>query len=190
MCPKSNYTRRKVTALSAILFVLLVLSASSALAQTTAYTYQGRFTDSTVMTQPTNGTYDFQFTLYDETGTAINGATIMRDDVVVTNGAFTVQLDFGAGAFPGADRSLLIEVRAGTSNGAYTPLTPRQPITSTPYSIRSLSAATADNATSLGGTAAGKFRADKRSAFERCANADGEQHLLYPKRNDGADGGF
>lgn len=156
MNSKHNYTRHSVAVLSAVLFALLMMSASSALAQTTTFTYQGRFTDTTV-NQPTNGTYDFQFTLYDETGTAINGAVIVRDDVEVTNGAFTVQLDFGAGSFPGANRSLEIAVRAGASNGAYTSLTPRQPITSTPYAIRSLSAATADNAASLGGTTAGNF---------------------------------
>jgi hypothetical protein len=63
--------------------------------------------------------------------------------VSVANGVFTVQLDFGANAFPGADRFLETSVRL-TGGGAFTILAPRQPITSTPYAIRTLSATTAD----------------------------------------------
>ena len=59
------------------------------------------------------------------------------------NGVFTVSLDFGASAFNGASRFLEIGARpAGI--GTFTPLVPRQQITSTPYAIRSLNAASAD----------------------------------------------
>src|SRR4029079_13286116 len=75
--------------------------------------------------------------------------------VGVVNGLFTVQLDFGADAFPGAARYLEIGVRkAGDST--FTTLTPRQPISSTPYAIRSASAATAaDFSGSLAGDVTG-----------------------------------
>ena len=51
----------------------------------------------------------------------------------MTNGLFTVTLDFG-NQFPGADRWLEIAVR--TNGGvSFTPLAPRQPLTPTPYAV-------------------------------------------------------
>ncbi len=46
-------------------------------------------------------------------GGAQTGVTVTRDDMTVTGGIFTVTLNFGAGAFPGADRFLEISVRPG-----------------------------------------------------------------------------
>src|SRR5262249_38251375 len=86
-------------------------------------------------------TYDLQFKLFDAlVGGNQVGATLIRDDVTVTNGIFSVSLDFGATAFPGAQRFLEIAVRPGANSGAFTPLSPLQPITATPYAIRSLNA--------------------------------------------------
>lgn len=136
----SFFLRRNLSAL----VLLLTLAAVSAFAQTTAFTYQGRFTDSTV-SQPTSGTYDFQFTLFNAAGTAI-GAAVVREDVIVTSGTFTVALDFGA-TFDGSARTLEIAVRPGTSTATFTALTPRQPITSAPYAIQALNAMNAVNAT-------------------------------------------
>lgn len=129
------------------LALLIVAQATAAFAQTTSFTYQGRLTDGGA---PASGTYDLQFTLWDafESGNqqpAGSPVTVTRSAVQVTNGVFTVQLDFGA-AFPGADRFLEIRVKR-PGDSSYTPLTPRQRITSAPYAIRSLSAATADTAT-------------------------------------------
>ncbi|HWN98287.1 MAG TPA: hypothetical protein VNS63_03350, partial [Blastocatellia bacterium] len=134
---------RRMTLLS---LMLLVVSASSTLAQTTGFTYQGRLTDAG---GPANGAYDLQFKLYDAlAGPTQVGATATLDDVAVSNGSFSVTLDFGAAAFPGTNRWLEIGVRPGVSTGAFTTLTPRQPITSTPYAI---------NAAQLGGLAASGF---------------------------------
>jgi hypothetical protein len=110
-------------------------------AQTTVFTYQGQLTDAGA---PANGDYDLQFALFDAAtaGTQI-GATLTRPNVAASNGVFTVQLDFGVNAFPGADRFLQIGVRpAGGSS--FTTLAPRQQIGSSPYAVRTLSAATAD----------------------------------------------
>lgn len=112
-------------------------------AQTTDFTYQGRLSDGANQT-PT-GAYDLQFSLCDANGCP-PALTITRDDVPVTNGIFTVSLDFGA-QFDGTARSLKIEIRRGAETGEYTTLTPLQPINSTPYAVRSLNAANADNAT-------------------------------------------
>ena len=130
--------------------VLILASAGAALAQTTSFTYQGRLTDGGT---PANGTYEIQFTLWDATAGGTQQpqpapVTITRTNVFVSAGALTVQpLDFGPSAFPGVDRYLEISVRRNAID-PLTTLSPRQQITSTPYAIRSLTAATPDTANS------------------------------------------
>src|SRR5438445_10358409 len=146
---------RRILALGAIL--ILVSAYVHAQTQTTAFTYQGRLTDAGA---PANANYDLQFALFDNssTGTQI-GSTLTRTSVAVSGGVFSVQLDFGVSAFPGANRFLEIGVRPA-SVGSFATLAPRQQISSTPYAIRTLSAATADtatNATQLGGIAASSY---------------------------------
>ncbi len=146
---------------SKLLAVLaLFIGASTAFGQSAAFTYQGRLTDGGTAA---NGIYDMQFKLYDTatvgTGTQI-GSTITKSTVMVTSGVFTVDLDFGSSAFPGAGRFLGIAVRANGSLNPYTELAPRQPVTSTPYALRTISAALADNATNatqLGGVTANQY---------------------------------
>src|SRR5439155_22471062 len=70
--------------------------------------------------------------------------TITNSTVLVTAGIFTVQLDFGAGVFSGPPRFLEIGVRTAGSPDPYTLLSPRQAVTSTPYSVRSLNSSVAD----------------------------------------------
>jgi len=129
---------------SILLLLVFLVGASVTLAQTSPFKYQGRLTDGG---GPATGAYDLQFRLYDalSAGTQI-GATVTLEDVAVSTGTFTVTLDFGAAAFPGANRWLEIDVRPGASTGAYTTLTPRQQITSTPYAVQSLNAVNAANA--------------------------------------------
>lgn len=114
-------------------------------AQTTAFTYQGKLTESNL---PANAAYDFQFKLFDALsgGTQVS-ATFPVNGVAVSGGVFTVTLDFGANAFPSAARFLEISVRqAGL--GAFITLNPRQPVTVVPYAIKSLGATAADGLTS------------------------------------------
>lgn len=151
--------------LAAVLSFLLLLCAINAQAQTAAFTYQGRLTDGAV---PAGGPYDLEFRLYDSAGVQV-GTALTREDVQVVNGVFTVTLDFGTEAFDGAARLLEIGVRPGASADAFTTLTPRQPVTSTPYALRSLNAGTAaiattaetataaTNAAQLGGVDAGQY---------------------------------
>jgi hypothetical protein len=129
-----------------VLFIILtiVLSAGAIFGQTSGFTYQGRLTDGGT---PANGNYDLQFVLFDAAdGNNQIGQTQTISNVPVSAGVFTVTLDFGANAFSGAGRFLEISMRSSGAV-AFTPLTPRQPITSTPYAVRSLNAATADTAT-------------------------------------------
>jgi hypothetical protein len=108
-------------------------TALGAFAQGTAFTYQGRLEDAGV---PANGVYDLQFTVFGvASGGAAKGGPLEVEDVAVTNGLFTVLLDFGAPPFPGASRWLAIGVRPGASTGVYTNLSPRQAITATPFAI-------------------------------------------------------
>jgi hypothetical protein len=113
------------------------------MAQTTAFTYQGKLSDSG---SPASGQYDLQFTLFDALGGgAQQGTTQTVANVAVSNGLFTVQLDFGACAscFDGTARFLEIAVKK-TTDTTFTTLAPRQPISSTPYALRSLNATAAD----------------------------------------------
>jgi len=123
-----------------LVFALLLMS-PSALAQTTAFTYQGKLQDSG---NPANGNYDFQFTLFDAVTLGNQqGSPLQRLNVSVANGIFTVQLDFTATVFAGADRFMEIGVRPA-GGGAFTVLTPRLQILSAPYAIKSAGAASAD----------------------------------------------
>src|SRR5262245_39409294 len=105
---------------------------STAQAQGTAFTYQGRLNDGA---GAASGIYDLRFAIYDSTnapGIVIAGP-ITNSAVTVVDGLFTVALDFGADPFSGAERWLEIAVK--TNGGSYTILTPRQRLTATPYAI-------------------------------------------------------
>ena len=116
----------------ALLLAWLALAAPrQALAQGTAFTYQGRLY---VGGFPAHGTYDFRFSLWKQaSGAGQLGIDLIRPALAVTRGLFTATLDFGTN-FPGEGRWLEIAVR---TNGAasYGTLAPRQPITSSPYAI-------------------------------------------------------
>src|SRR4051794_38507834 len=86
---------------------LVSLSAATITAQTTEFSYQGRLVDNSV---PANGSYDFEFRLFDAPvgGNLLGNAP--RSGVTVSDGGFTAVLDFGA-QFPGAPRYLEIAVK-------------------------------------------------------------------------------
>jgi hypothetical protein len=132
------------------LVVVVAFAGQIALAQTTEFVFQGQLQNSSA---PASGNHDFEFRLFDAVSGGVQvGTTLTRSSVSVANGTFAVKLDFG-GQFPGANRFLEIHVRQ-TGGGAFTPLTPRQAVSNTPYAVKSL---TADNATQLGGVAANQY---------------------------------
>jgi hypothetical protein len=109
----------------------LILSIQPVLAQGTAFTYQGRLDNGT---NPVNGNYDLTFALYNaSTSGAQAGSTLTNLDVGVTNGLFILREDFGA-QFNGMAYWLQIGVRTNGST-TFTPLSPRQELTPTPYAI-------------------------------------------------------
>lgn len=111
----------------------LLTAAGAAHAQgTNAFTYQGLITNGgAALTTPA----DVQFSLFD----ALSGGNQIGATVTVANvtpdaqGRVTVPVDFGSAAFTGGARFLQIAVRSPAGAGAFTTLTPRQPMTPAPY---------------------------------------------------------
>lgn len=108
---------------------------ASALAQPTAFSYQGELRSTGIKA---NGLHDFRFRLYDaiSAGSQI-GSVQCIDNVNVSDGRFSTPIDFGQLFDSTAPRFLEIEVRQDTGQGCatttgYTLLLPRYPITATP----------------------------------------------------------
>src|ERR1043166_1177043 len=130
-----------------LFLAVIAYSARNACAQTTVFTYQGSLQSGGA---PANGNFDFQFKLFDAvSGGTQQGSTLQRLNVPVTNGVFSVSLDFGGGTLPGADRFLDIAVTTA-GGGTFTALTPRQQVNSSPYAVRSLKATVADSVAASG----------------------------------------
>jgi endosialidase-like protein len=106
----------------------IALLSSAARSQTdTAFTYQGSLSDNG---SPANGEYNIDISLWDAlAGGNQIGSEIMYNGLAVSDGLLTVELDFGASAFDNTSRWIEISV-----NG--TALSPRQPVTRSPYSIQ------------------------------------------------------
>ena len=106
------------------------LSTTSPLGE--AFTYQGQLRDAT---GPVNATCHLQFTLWD----AIEGGSLVAamsplENVLLQDGFFTVQLDFGVAAFQGDSRWLEVSVSCPAGSD-YVTLTPRQELTASPYAL-------------------------------------------------------
>ncbi len=135
---------KKLDAIFLVCFCNLALYCSGA-SLDTAFTYQGRLTDNG---SPANGTYDLRVFLYDaDAGGSQVSNTVLKEDVPVVSGLFTVELDFGGESFDGGGRWLEIGVRPAASTGAFTTLSPRQPMTAAPYALYASSAGNASFAT-------------------------------------------
>ena len=105
--------------------------------QGAAFTYQGQLKQGGELV---NGNYHLRFQLWNA---LIGGAQVgLNFDVPaleITDGLFTVDLDFGSAMFDGSARWLQVHVI--TNDGAtVTTLSPRQPITPSPYAFFALSA--------------------------------------------------
>lgn len=150
--------------LAALAVFSLALSAVTAAAGDTAFTYQGSLKDTGSLA---DGSYSMTFRLYSAaTGGTPLGTTTTTVDV--TGGVFSVELDFGSDAWDNADRWLEINVNGNT-------LSPRQPVTRSPYAIttRGLDV---DSAGNVGiGTAA--------SSSERLTIQDVQPKLLLRNAN-------
>ncbi|MCP4711136.1 MAG: hypothetical protein GY869_21155, partial [Planctomycetes bacterium] len=124
-----------------ILVVIVLLCNETVQAQSlgSAFTYQGKLSESG---SPATGEYDFEFKLFDgEVSVNQQGPTVKKENVAVSTGTFTVELDFG-NVFDGDERWLVFSVRAGelADPNVYTLLSPRQEVTPAPYAIHAKTA--------------------------------------------------
>lgn len=120
--------------------LLLFLLPSVAFPQGTEFRYEGQLSDGG---SPANGSYQFEFTLWDSLsgGARAAVATLATPGAIpVSNGRFTVVLDFGPGAFTGATRWLELGVRTNNSVDPFTTVTPRQAIPTVPYAVFAMTA--------------------------------------------------
>ncbi len=133
-----------------------VVLSSHAFAQGTAFTYQGRLNEAA---NPANGIYDLRLSLFDAFANgAQQGNTLTNLATAVSNGLFTLTLDFG-NQFPGANRWLEIGVRTN-GGGAFATLNPRQQFTAAPYAITASNLSGMLPASQLSGTLASAQLAD------------------------------
>jgi hypothetical protein len=139
--PQSMNTHLPRQLIMPVLLGLAVLNSqlSAARAQGTAFTYQGHLSAGA---GPADGTYDLTFSLFNASaGGSQVGATVTNLAVGVTNGLFTVITDFGA-VFNGTPCWLQIGVRTN-GGSAFSPLSPLQELTPTPYALYAPNAGTA-----------------------------------------------
>ena len=156
-----------------ILSFLLVLAALAfdppAQAQATAFTYQGHLQDGA---NPADGIYDLRFSIHASPDGANPAAGPLTNfAVAVSNGLFTVALDFGSAVFNGTAYWLEIGVRLA-GGGAFATLAPRQAVTPTPYALFAPTAGTVPNgainaAKLAGGAAAANLLGGGQSAVAR-----------------------
>ena len=131
-----------------VLGLLLSTLYISASAQGMAFMYQGHLIETG---NPANGLYDIRAGLYAaSSGGTLISALYTNSAVPVSNGLFTITMDFGD-LFNGTPYWLQIGVRTNGAGAAFTPLSPRQELTPTPYAIFAEGA----NAAGLTGTISG-----------------------------------
>src|SRR5215471_19412728 len=107
--------KRPLFGLAAVAILSVFCLLSSALAQGTAFTYQGRLNDGG---SAANGSYDLTFALFN---TNINGSALgiisnTTAATAISNGLFTVTLDYG-NQFDGTPRWIEISVRTNGGSG-------------------------------------------------------------------------
>ena len=114
-----------------IVSCVLLLAAGFCSAQGTAFTYQGLLSNTN---EPVNGSYDMTFKLFNGSsgGTQV-GSTVTDSALSISNGYFTVVLDFGS-QFNGTTYWLELGVRSN-GVGSFITLAPRQELTPAPYAI-------------------------------------------------------
>ncbi len=98
----------------------------------TAITYQGQLKQSG---GALTAVCDMAFRLYDAAQAGMLAANPITTTVPVTNGLFTVGLDFGVAAFTGDARFLETRVRCPAGSGGYTTLSPRTTVTAAPTAL-------------------------------------------------------
>ncbi len=119
----------------------LGLMAMAGLAQAEPFVFQGALNDAGM---PAEGLYDLEFELYDmASGGSSIGTPTSVEDLMVSGGSFTAELDFGD-VFDGSQRWIEIRVRPGDSTDAFTTLSPRAKVGNAPQASYASKAGVAD----------------------------------------------
>jgi uncharacterized coiled-coil protein SlyX len=123
---------------AALMAVAVVIAPAGRAHAQTGFAYQGRVKQGgTLIT----GTADFRFSLF---AGAVGGSALEtiffepggdESPLTVTDGLFSAQLDFDDAHLDGSARWLEIQVRYPSGGGAFTTVTPRQPVSAVPYAI-------------------------------------------------------
>lgn len=116
------------------LAIFLAAGAGPALAQGTAFTYQGQLNSDSL---PVDSSADFEFSLFTAaTGGTQVGSTVTRSGVSVSSGLFTTPVDFGVNPYT-SNQALFLEiaVRNPAGSGSFVTLGSRQALTPTPFSL-------------------------------------------------------
>jgi hypothetical protein len=172
-------TRHRALVLTLAAALCLAVAQVAADPVGTAFTYQGKLDQSG---SPFTGTATLRFDLYDlpAGGTPLGSVTIT--DLTITDGLFTVDLDFGPGAFAGQARWLEIAVRAA-GELTFTPLAPRQAVRAAPYALFSL---TGNGGTSFSLPFVGSVATAGQTGFEVDHTATTGTHSAVLGRNASA----
>jgi hypothetical protein len=129
----------KILTVALVLFLFFPLVEAEAAPVSNAFSYQGQLVLDGV---PVTGQADLQFFLYDAgtAGTLVATGTQFTA-VEISQGTFTVYLDWGSTVFDGSERWLEIRVRNPHdpgNTGSFTALSPRQAISVVPYALHAL----------------------------------------------------
>ena len=125
----------KIFVAAAILSTFSHLQSTAFAQGATAFTYQGQLRDGGTNA---NGTYTMIFGVYSAATSGSQIGTNLTNSATLSNGFFTVNLDFGAGIFSGSARWLDINVDGQE-------LSPRVQILPAPYALFAATAATVTN---------------------------------------------
>jgi len=176
---------------SATIFLTMVLifvcvEIGKAQCMGTAFKYQGRLMEGGTAAE---GEYDFEFKLYDDPNIVEGvqvGSTIIKEDVKVYGGYFTVALDFGSMVFNGEARWLEIRIRphVSTNPGDFVTLDPRQKLTPSPYSLHAASAKTVQVPLELSGAYASP------EAVIKADNSDVTGRAIYGENTTSGNYGY
>ena len=118
--------------LDVFLLTAALWAGASPLPIETTLTYQGELREGGV---PADGTYDLDLYLYDSESGGSALSSDLLEDVEVSNGLFTVLVDFGD-EYVGFGEWIELRVRRGDELGGFTILLPRQRVTASPYAIQ------------------------------------------------------
>jgi hypothetical protein len=128
--------RIRLVLVTLMIFAVTVTGTHAAETLGTGFTYQGELK---TLGEPLNGSVDLEVALFDVEIDGVSLDVLELQNIPVTNGLFTIQLDFGAEIFNGDARWLEIAVRSPhdpTDTEILTTLTPRQPLTANPYALQ------------------------------------------------------